>query len=182
MEIVNLLGGPGVGKSTTAAGLFFEMKRLGLSVELVTEYAKDLVWEGRQNLLFEDQLYVFAKQNRRMQRLAGKVDWIITDAPLILANIYVREPYYPAFTTLVREIWDRERNRTYLLERTVPYRPEGRLQDESGARAVDERIERYLATAGIPFRRIGADGAIETILSDLGLVCARSEATRDASP
>ena len=47
---INLFGGPGVGKSTLAAGLFwfFKTNRLTLKhsyvIELVREFAKDLVW------------------------------------------------------------------------------------------------------------------------------------------
>lgn len=55
MKVINLFGGPGSGKSTLAAGLFERMKIQGLSVELVTEYAKDMVWERRGNIL-DDQL------------------------------------------------------------------------------------------------------------------------------
>lgn len=44
MVNINLFAGPGTGKSTTAAGVFFEMKRSGMSVEYVTEYAKSLVF------------------------------------------------------------------------------------------------------------------------------------------
>ena len=70
MKVINLFGGPGVGKSTTASGLFYEMKKARLEVELVTEYAKDAVWEGRTSLL-DDQIYIFAKQQRRISRLAA---------------------------------------------------------------------------------------------------------------
>ena len=43
-RVINLLGAPGAGKSTAAAGLFYRMKKEFLSVELVTEYAKDLIY------------------------------------------------------------------------------------------------------------------------------------------
>jgi len=39
-KVINLFAGPGAGKSTTAAGLFAEMKRANVDVELVTEYVK----------------------------------------------------------------------------------------------------------------------------------------------
>lgn len=48
---VNIFGGPGVGKSTTAADLFVAMKKAGYNVELVTEVAKDFVWEDRSTTL-----------------------------------------------------------------------------------------------------------------------------------
>ena len=44
---VNLFGGPGIGKSTTAAGVFNLLKLHGIETELITEFAKDLVWEER---------------------------------------------------------------------------------------------------------------------------------------
>jgi ATP:corrinoid adenosyltransferase len=67
MKVINIFAGPCAGKSTTAAGLFYLMKVSGYNVELVTEYAKDMTWEGRHNIL-GDQLYILAKQNRRLER------------------------------------------------------------------------------------------------------------------
>ena len=46
--IINIFGGPGVGKSTVAADLFVIMKKEGYSVELVTEYAKELTYEKKR--------------------------------------------------------------------------------------------------------------------------------------
>lgn len=43
--IVNLVAGPGTGKSTTMAGVFYKLKSLGIDCEMVTEFAKELVWE-----------------------------------------------------------------------------------------------------------------------------------------
>ena len=42
--VVNIFGAPGAGKSSFAALVFSEMKRVGTNVELVTEVAKDLVY------------------------------------------------------------------------------------------------------------------------------------------
>ena len=33
--VVNLMGGPGCGKSTAAAGIFYELKKLGYEYEIV---------------------------------------------------------------------------------------------------------------------------------------------------
>jgi uridine kinase len=41
--IVNIYGMPSAGKSTTAAGVFSELKWLNIDCELATEYAKDKV-------------------------------------------------------------------------------------------------------------------------------------------
>lgn len=41
--IIDLIGGPGSGKSTTAAGLFYKLKKLGYNCEMSLEFAKDKV-------------------------------------------------------------------------------------------------------------------------------------------
>ena len=46
MLVVNLFGAPGAGKSTGAAYIFSQLKMAGINAELVTEFAKDKVWES----------------------------------------------------------------------------------------------------------------------------------------
>ncbi|TYO65512.1 hypothetical protein FXV83_16395 [Bradyrhizobium hipponense] len=58
--VINLIGGPGSGKSTTAAGLFFLMKLAGLKAELVVEYAKELSYDENWSTL-KNQLHVLAE-------------------------------------------------------------------------------------------------------------------------
>lgn len=80
-KVINLFAGPGAGKSTTAAALFVLMKTEGYKVELVTEYAKELVYaEDWETLNWQPA--VTKEQDARQRRLVGKVDWIITDSPL----------------------------------------------------------------------------------------------------
>ena len=63
--VINLFGGPGCGKSTTMARLFADLKTMGYNVEMVSEFAKDLVYEMRQETM-KDELYIFAKQHHRL--------------------------------------------------------------------------------------------------------------------
>ena len=55
--IVNLFGSPGTGKSTGAAYIFSKLKMAGINAELVTEFAKDKVWE-ETHAPFKNQLYM----------------------------------------------------------------------------------------------------------------------------
>lgn len=49
--VVSLYAGPGAGKSTLAAYTFSKLKMLGVNCELVTEFAKDKVWEKNNTAL-----------------------------------------------------------------------------------------------------------------------------------
>jgi adenylate kinase family enzyme len=86
-KVINLVGAPGAGKSTIASQLFSRMKWEGYDVELVSEYAKELVWEERMETM-KNEVYLFGKQHQRLFRLKNKVQYIITDRPLILSQFY----------------------------------------------------------------------------------------------
>ena len=88
--IINLFGGPGTGKSTTAAALFYKLKMMGINCELVTEFAKDITWEKNKKAL-ACQPYVFGKQCYRIERCVDQVDVIITDSPLPLSILYNKD-------------------------------------------------------------------------------------------
>lgn len=164
MKVINLFAGPGAGKSTTAAGLFHLMKLEGMNVELVTEYAKDMTWERRQNIL-GDQLYMFAKQHRRIMRLRGMVDFVVTDSPLLFSILY-READYPAvFDQMVLAFWNQYDNRNFLLERKKAYLSVGRRQTEDEARELDLRVRDLLVRYDVAHTPvIGDAGAPRKIL------------------
>jgi len=171
MKVINLFSGPGTGKSTTAAGLFYEMKKQGFSVELVTEYAKDLVWEQRHNIL-EDQIYVFAKQQRRIARLREhNIEWAITDSPIALGLCYTKPGTLGQnFSDLVMEVFGQYENYNYLLTRNVAYNPVGRNQaDEAEARIFDQKVENLLHSYQVPYTKIvGGEPAVASILQHIG--------------
>lgn len=143
MKIINLFGGPGVGKSTLAATTFAHMKQEGYSVELVTEYAKQLTWEGRTNAL-SNQIYVFAKQLHNIFRLKGQVDYIVTDSPLLLTLAYKPHTMHPSFDAMVVDAVSEYDNINLILKRTVPYKTGGRNQNEFDAIKIDSRIRTVL--------------------------------------
>jgi hypothetical protein len=142
--VVNLFAGPGAGKSTTAAGVFHLLKLRGVNAELVTEYAKDVVWERTPSLL-ENQLHVFAEQHRRISRLLGQVDVVVTDAPILLSLVYYQGSSR-AFRELVIEEWEKLHRLDFFIQRqrSKAYQPAGHLQTEGEAEELDGRIWRLL--------------------------------------
>ena len=144
INVICIYRGPGAGKSTTAAGVFHKMKLAGYNVELVTEYAKDLTWDERWGTL-SNQLYVFAKQYSRYTRLHGKVDWIVTDSPLLLTLIYCAPDFFPdTLLRLVEDVVGQYTNHNFVLQRERVYNPIGRNQTEEEAREIDQQIRNLL--------------------------------------
>lgn len=166
MKVINLWGGPGAGKSTTAAGLFYKMKKAGYNVELVTEYAKDLVWDERHKL-FKDQLYLLSKQNRRLDRLEGKVEYAISDSPLLLVLAYMPEGYYSSFNKLTFDVWNNYLNFNFVLNRAHEYTGDGRNQNETEAIAIDKDIEKILFLYNQKHLAVNSKDAAEIIFERL---------------
>lgn len=137
--VVNLFAGPGAGKSTLAAGLFYYLKKDGQEVELAHEYAKDLTWEKRHNTL-ENQPYVFGKQWNRIYRLLGQVDIVITDSPIFLGVIYGGDYWGESFTQNIVDIHNATNHVNFFISRTREYNPNGRNQTKEEALAIDELI------------------------------------------
>lgn len=168
MKVVNFFGGPGTGKSTTAAGVFCAMKHLQWNVELVTEFAKELTWDDRFNILKRDQLFVFSQQNRRLERLKSKVDWVVTDSPLIMGNLYVPDNYFKSYISLVNEVFDHYDNVNFLLRRVKEYNPNGRYQSEEEARGLDDAAKVLLDERQFSYTIVNADrDAPEIIIKHL---------------
>lgn len=88
--IINFFGAPGGGKTTGALFVSSALKIMGYSTEYVSEYAKDAIWHERRDLFDnpENQFFIGANQFYRMNSLIGKIDYIVTDSPLLLSTIY----------------------------------------------------------------------------------------------
>jgi hypothetical protein len=153
MLVVNFFGGPGCGKSTTAASLFSFLKMGELNVELVTEYAKDEVWNGNQYPL-TFQPYVFGQQAWRIARLLNKVDIVVTDSPILLSTVYADEKLPQSFHDFVYWQHNQFNNLNFFLKRVKKFNPIGRHHSELESTELDAKIADKLKKLNIPVHEV----------------------------
>lgn len=148
--IVNLFGGAGAGKSTLASALFAELKKSGIEAELVTEYAKELVWEDN-SLILQDQIKIFGEQNHRLVRLLGKVDVIVTDSPILLGILYDKTDNKQLHSLITNTFKKYNNKNFFILREEDDYSTIGRLQTEDEAKEIDNKIIKMLINNDIPY-------------------------------
>jgi len=170
-KVINFYGGPGSGKSTQASGLFYKMKALGYSVELVNEFAKECVWEGNVPML-KDQLWVLAHQHRKLVRLNDKVDYIITDSPVLLSivyrNVYDGPMYTDVMDKLALECYHLYENINIVLKRTEQFDDTGRAQDRAHSEQIDSDILTVLHDNNFRYHLLQVDeNTVDSILQIL---------------
>ena len=124
-KLINLFGGPGIGKSGIAAGITYKMKKKHISVNNPYEFPKRLAWDNNIPAI-SDQLYVFANQHRGIAESYGKVDYIVIDSPILFSTIYHRyytngypaQFYGDSFHNMVIDLHKKYDSINILLERT----------------------------------------------------------------
>lgn len=182
--VVNLFGGPGTGKSTTASGVFERLKTNGTACELVHEFAKDLTWEGRDEAL-NFQPYIFGKQAYHVHRLINKTRVIITDSPILLSSHIYSRPFkgysQSGLMQLGLETFNGWNTLNFFLERNLalhPFVAAGRNQDEAESVKLDVQIKNMLERNNIvhytlpitkagPHRHSTANKVVELVNSRL---------------
>jgi hypothetical protein len=179
-RIICLYGGPGCGKSTTCAGLFYNLKLMGYDCEMNREYVKDWAWENRK-IAPGDQSYFFSK-NARKERvyMAANLDFIITDSPLILTHFYglKYDPFEQKFNTSLSMLKNHHsickelgyKVDHFFLKRDKPYSDAGRYQSEEEAKSIDMEIQEMLerSDVSINYNIILADeNCVERILEKM---------------
>jgi len=156
MKVVNLFAGPGVGKSTTGAMLYGMLQLAGYAAEYIPEFAKVLTWQ-KHTAALKDQLYIFAKQDHRLEVLREQaLDFVIMDGPLLNAALYVQGEYFRNFEPLVVEVFNSYENVNFFLERnrSRTYQQTGRSQNPEQAAQICEQIPGFLDRYQVPFTRV----------------------------
>ena len=149
-NVVNLLGGPGIGKSTLAATIYVELKRRGMEVEYVAEYPKELVYQNN-TVALSDQVYVFAHQYHKIWTAAQHNELIITDSPILLSAMYNPDTSHN-FQELIVELHSNFNSMNVVLKRTAEtHSMVGRVHSLTESVSVDNRIRELLDYRSIEY-------------------------------
>lgn len=174
--LINLLGEPSAGKSTTMADLFSTMKYMELTVEICPEWVKRLAYSNIPISKY-DQFYITGKEVKQQSRLFNKVDYVISDSPVYLSSFYnfintgddtlalVSKRFYD----LAKE--DGIKVLNILLKRNKTYCPLGRYQTAEEAKEVGCQLEQYLTMHNIEYTFLDCkdNERVQNILSLLDL-------------
>ena len=157
MIVVNLFGAPGSEKSTGAAYLFSKFKMAGINAELVTEFAKDMVWENNKKVL-RNQEYIFGSQSYRLDRLRDKVDVIVTDCPLFLTAFYNKSSVLgKEFNKVVLNVFNTYNNMNFFIYQLRDFNKAGRIHTKEQALGMQEPLLKMLDENHIKYDIIMGD-------------------------
>lgn len=161
-KLINLFGGPGIGKSGIASGITYKLKKKHISCNNPYEFPKRLAWDNNIPAI-KDQLYVFANQHRGIAESYGKVDYIVIDSPILFSTIYhtyytegyPAEFYGQPFHDLVIDLHKKYDNINILLDRgDGVHNDDERFQNLDESIVIDKLCKKILDDNAIPYHTI----------------------------
>ena len=161
-KLINLFGGPGIGKSGIASGITYKLKKKHISVNNPYEFPKKLAWDNNIPAI-SDQLYVFANQHRGIAESYGKVDYIVIDSPILFSTIYhtyytkgyPAEFYGDEFHKFVIHLHKQYDSINILLERSdTIHNDDERFQNYEQSLEIDKLCKKILDDNGFPYHTI----------------------------
>jgi len=166
-KVINIFGGPGIGKTATAWSFAGYLKNKEFLVEYASEYAKELAYRENSKEDFDNQISLFAEQNRRIYSLINKeLDYIITDCPILQCHPYIGQSHSHFKTNrfeweqhlewFILKTFNMYQNINFLMIRdpNKRYIQKGRFQDKAKAIEIDKQTEEILDKFQIPYYSI----------------------------
>lgn len=92
-KLIQIFGPPASGKSTLAAEIHAELKKMGLNSAFVSEVSTDFIAEYGTPDSPAEQMVIFYKQLNREKMFLESKDYIICDSSSILNYFYFRSLY-----------------------------------------------------------------------------------------
>lgn len=160
MLVINLLGEPGVGKSSTSGGVFYEFAVNNFRSEVVNEVAKGYAWEtpkdpatgkALSHPIFGQQIFLLGEQNRWLERVNNQREIAIMECPLLMTAIYQPDNYLSHFTPLVLQQFKQYNNVNIIIQRNHKFDPEGRVHSEEDSQEVRSKLLDFMNEHNLPY-------------------------------
>lgn len=153
-KVVNLWGGPSIGKSILASKLYVELAchpEVGCA-ELVNEFAKLLAWNEEHEKL-NDQPHVTKGQIYNLSPI-GKCEYVVTDSPVHLGLIYSDPNHHNEVSELIQQFkQDKPHHEINILltRERGSFQDEGRVHNYEESIVIDNQIKEMLHALNIPY-------------------------------
>jgi hypothetical protein len=149
--VVNLYGSPHAGKTVAATSLFAQLKKHHVSVELVSEFAKDCVIEENKMAL-ENQLFIWSNQQYKIFCGYKHAQITVTDSPILLGAIYNRDASVSLLSVIVEEYHKYNNFNIFLeLDPKHPYSMSGRIHSFTESMSIQNELRDLLEVNDIPY-------------------------------
>lgn len=168
MHLISLYGSIGSGKSTVAAAVFAKLKALRYSVNLVTEFSRELGYD--HSMAANDMPYVIGNQWHRIQQ-SFRFDFVVNDCPLALWTIFHPEMDKEC-ADLIFALERKYPSLNYFLTRKFPlYNPYGKASEALDIKfgvMQHSKIEKMLNEKDIQYKILESNkAAVDSIVADV---------------
>ncbi|MCM1495987.1 MAG: ATP-binding protein [Bacteroides sp.] len=145
--VISAYGGPGSGKTVACMDICQQLKKRGYNAEYVSEVAKDYVYDENYDMLDgtpEHQYEMLQEQLKRVDRYMGKVDFVVTDSPVLLNGIY-NQQLTPEYEQMLLRLHEQYNNFVFVVNRDAGhFQEEGRIHDLEESMEKDAQIRDML--------------------------------------
>ena len=155
--VIELIGSPSVGKSTTASQLFGALKSLGFNSELALECIKPLVYKGIKITPYT-QYAIFGQEVAQLSNFFNKVKFIVSDSSPLLAAYY--NYHYNnkdnSLSSACKGFYEKAKQDgvqvfNFFLPRKKAYNSLGRFQNEQQADQIAIELREWLDAEGYSY-------------------------------
>lgn len=171
---ISMFGAPGAGKTVLTHELFVHFKKVGRNCEIVNELAREWAYLDRP-IQSMDQVFLFSTQMNREDTLLsrGKVDFIISDSPVLLNSYYgVKKDHelMQSYAEMIRVFESKFPSINFFCPNNSSYQfhSEGRYHSRAEADQISRDMLEFMDRMGVEYHILPNEKRLEAVVELLG--------------